>query len=330
MRQAFDGGPLSNNRSNRNDSKHVTDRYWLPALIGITPTELREKLEQGAFKSGSANRWLYLAVHKRDKETLHGRPNLEPDLVDRLQGMRRRAVAHPPELQADPAVYTTLREYQAHLHESAHGIETDLTRRYSVIAFRIALVHALADSATAISTEHLERALALTEYGRASLPWIFGQSTGNDDADLLLRYLIARGRLGNNQITRHLIRDPKRKQRAIDVLTGYGLATIGQSRTTGRIRAELISTVTRDGFTPFRPLFLQSRANTQNDWTEVRSTSVDGSWTKRGQNVDGSWTEVAPKTASDTVSCRDYSAHQSSHRYTEGGFVCDICAPVGA
>ena len=39
MRAAFDGGPLSNRRSS--DTKTVTPPYWLPALIAITPAELR-------------------------------------------------------------------------------------------------------------------------------------------------------------------------------------------------------------------------------------------------------------------------------------------------
>jgi hypothetical protein len=77
-----------------------------------------------------------------------------------------------------------------------------------------------------VTVEHLDRALALTEHARRGIAWIFGSTVGSDYADMLLRNLREFGRMRRTTITRELIRDPLRRQAAIDELIRLGLARI--------------------------------------------------------------------------------------------------------
>ncbi len=241
MRQAFDGGAISNRRSG--DSKTVSPPYWLPALIAITPDELRERLEAGAMTSGSANRWLYIPVIRRDVVPTNSEPRFSEAHRTLLFAARRQAFGAGAPLTVDPAVVRVLAEYADWLPTVTHGLAHDLVRRLSVIAFRIALVHALVERSAQVELDHLRRALALTEYARAGIPWVFGDTIGNKDADLLLRHLSATGRLRKNSITREIIRDPVRQQAAIDELLRLGHAHLETIHPEGggRPRTELVT-----------------------------------------------------------------------------------------
>lgn len=328
MRQGFDGSPLSNRRSG--ETKTVMPPYWLPAVIGITPNELRKRLEPGALQSGSANRWLYLPVVKRSISPDNSLPRFAPDNRERLVGARRAAVKRPPLLAVDPQVTATLGEYGDFLLTTASGLAQDLCRRLGVIAFRVALVGALVEQSVSVTTRHLERALALTEYARRGLDWVFGETIGHPDADLLNRHLITTGRLRQNAITRQVIRDPLRRQAAIDELIRLGKAeVVTVQQTGGRPRSELVSTAKRGTFVRFN----QVLATPQNENME-NVDKVDESAQTAGQKRDESGTEVgrngtevAPEWASP---CHFYQEHQSRHRQTASGWVCDICSPETA
>jgi hypothetical protein len=71
-----------------------------------------------------------------------------------------------------------------------------VTGRAEAQARRLSVLYALLDRSPAIRREHLEAALALWDYIERSCRWIFGESTGNADADELLRALRAAGHEG--------------------------------------------------------------------------------------------------------------------------------------
>jgi hypothetical protein len=292
MRQAFDGSPLSNRRSG--ETKTVMPPYWLPALIGITPVELRQRLEPGALQSGSANRWLYLPVIRRSLTPSNTLPRFHADNRTALIEAHRAAQRIPPLLGVDPVVTRTLAEYADFLPTVAAGLARDLTRRLGMIAFRIALVHALVERATSVSMTHLERALALAEYARRGIDWVFGDTVGNPDANLLSRHLDAVGRLQNRTITRQLIRDPIRRQGAIDELVRLGRAEIVTVQTGGRPRTELSIGRSGGAFVPF----VQGSATPYgNDAENVdkRGKRVDLSTNSLGQKSDESLPEGGQK-----------------------------------
>lgn len=342
LRAAWDGGPLSNRRSN--ETITVKPTYWLPALVAITPVELRARIGADAMQSGSANRWLYIPVARRADTGIATEPRLPGELRDALRFARRDAMdAKRPVAGVHPRVTATLTEYQDHVTRTSQGTAADLVRRMSGTAFRLALVHAMADRSGQVGPEHLERALAVTEYARRGLGWVFGGSVGNRDADLLLRTLRKVGRLRLRTITRELFRDPLRRQAAMDELHRLGYARIEVVQETGgRPREELVHTLQTGAFVHFGHVSNISDTPDAPDAGQNGQKSTDGldrSRTEAGQNVDRSVTEppvheavdattgeVASTTTGDWLRpCRDYARHQDSHRNTAGGWVCLAC-----
>lgn len=342
MRAAWDGGPLSNRRSN--DTKTVTPPYWLPALIAITPDELRRRLGADAMQSGSANRWLYLPVVRREVETGESEaPRFDPDDRKALQDARRWALDQRPVLGVEPAVTRLLTEYQDFLPKVSHGTARDLTRRLPMTAFRVALTHAVAERSSTVTIDHADRALALTEYARNGIEWVFAGAVGNRDAALLLRALRQAGSLTKHTITRQVVRDPIRQQDAIDELVRLGYAVVETiHQTGGRTRTVLSRTSNAGAFVHF----VQGSAIPQGHEGEIPGRNgrksvngLDETWThvdETGRNsvsgldatdvIDLSTGEVATTTTGDWYHpCGDYTAHQDHHRNTPKGWVCTAC-----
>lgn len=322
MRQAFDGGPISNRRSG--ETKTVAPPYWLPALIGITPVELRQRLDAGALQSGSANRWLYLPVVRRNVVPTNEEPALAPEHRESLAAARRVALDHAQVLRVAPEVTRTLAEYADWLAGQSVGLARDLTRRLGIIAFRVGLVHAMAERSVAVTMDHLRRALALTEYARSGIEWVFGPTVGNADARVLLRELEARGRLSRHYITQHVIRDPIRRQDAIDELARLGMARVVTVQTASRNRTELVPTGSSVQFVRYlatAPVENSENLHELHETDQTASTEPARNGTEPARNRTDS-------TAIWTSPCRSYSEHQSSHRQTTAGWTCDLCSPA--
>lgn len=319
LRVAFDGGSLSNRKAM--DSKVVPPGYILPALAAITPRELRQRLEKDAVHTGAANRWLYVPVVKRDIIA----PDEPPFLAEeQSRSLRDARQASPMTLTVSTAAARTVSEYAEHVVTTSSGIARDLVRRYGTLAVRIAMVHAAVERSPVVGAHHLERALALTEYARRGISWVFGQTIGSRDADLLLRHLRQAGSLRKHTITRHIIRDAIRQQDAVDELVRLGYATVDVgTQTGGRQATELRATGLGVAFVPF----VQGPAIPQTESPgvlgrkppiehETAGRNVDESRTKAGRNVDvAGW--LRP--------CRDYPNHQDQHRQTPSGWVCLVC-----
>lgn len=332
MRAAFDGSVLSNRRSG--DSKTVAPPYWLVALIAITPGELRERLEAGAMTSGSANRWLYLPVVRREIIPTNADPRFSEEHKHALFDARRVALGAGRTISVQPAVVRVLSEYADWLPTVAYGLARDLVRRLGVIAFRVALTHALVERADDVSLTHLRRAIALTEYARKGIPWVFGNTIGNRDADLLYRHLVASGRLGKKAITREIIRDPVRQQAAIDELTRLTLAHVEviHPEAGGRPRTELVSSKSGGLFQGFASAAFENPENLGTigmNGTNPRfergglGTNVEQTWNKLEQTplvVEGTPTEPA-------TWCLFFVDHFAQHRDISSDPWCEICSP---
>ena len=87
-----------------------------------------------------------------------------------------------------------------------------------------------------VTRDHILRAIALTEYGRGGLAFIFGDALGDASATHLLRMLLEAedGTLPQWTISKYFIRDPIKRQAAIDDLCRLGVAQVVKTRTKGR------------------------------------------------------------------------------------------------
>lgn len=317
MRQAFDGDDLYHRKVSGTIT--VQAPYWLPALIAITPAELRSKLPSGALTSGSGNRWLWLPVVRRKVTVVSTPPVLPADLSEALLEAHRAAAKQPLTLTHAPGVSEALSEYDEYLWSESVGIAADMTRRFSIIAFRVALIHAAVERSRSVDLQHVRRAVALTEYARSGLGWVFGETLGNRDATHLLRQLKENGTLTAQTLSKYLIRDPLRRQDAIDELVRVGLARVVKVSTgRSRPRTELHAVPERGQFRAFRALIgaplgsapAQNARKSDSRSDDLRGTSAEVRGTARD-----SWLRA----------CQDYAAHQNSHRQTSDGWVCDIC-----
>jgi hypothetical protein len=268
-------------------------------------------------------------------------------------------------LLVDASVTERLAQYADFLPQIAFGVARDLTRRMSIIAFRVALVHALVEQSVRVTLEHLERALALTEYARRGLAWVFGDTIGNPDADLLFRHLQAAGRLTRRAITQQIIRDPIRRQAAIDELLRLGRARVEAVHTTGRARVDLVPGRDEGAFVPFVPSMqgasvplvqgLSNRTSENTETVEYLHTSEwDAAQKPHRSSTEGAQKHTEVSTPPDLhesrteglhtsrtegvigtrpdgqVWCHDVADHYASHRDVNSQPWCEICRPGGA
>jgi hypothetical protein len=326
MRQAFDGTTLSNRKAN--ETKTVTAPYWAPALVAITPDELQAKLEGGALRSGSANRCLWLPVVMREIEASNSQPRFRDANRQQVLNVHRDAVKTPPELDVDQDVTRALSRYSDFLGSTTHGLARDLTRRFGMVAFRIALVHALVEGSKVVTPDHLRRALALTEYARRGIPWVFGDTIGDPIAAYLYRQLVDAGRLTTTAINRHVIRDPIKRQAAIDELIRIGRARLTVVQTSGRPRRELEPMA---ALSPTFGAFLHYTYPPHKETpeiaekAEIMEISAQGAWQKVGNNGYEGGTRMGERGDPETVSCHFYREHQTRHEYRDGRWMCPIC-----
>jgi hypothetical protein len=108
------------------------------------------------------------------------------------------------------------------------GLAGALTARAEAQVIRLALVYALMDRADEIGVPHLEAGIALEAYAERSALYVFGDSTGNGDADSIRRTLRdnADAMTRNDLRAETGIRDGSRMTKALDLLRGLGLVTV--------------------------------------------------------------------------------------------------------
>lgn len=341
MRAAFDGSQLSNRKAA--DTLTVEAPYWLSGLVAITPAELQERVPRGSFKSGSGNRWLWLPVRRRDVVVKSTPPVLPGAISGRLVEAHRRSLS-PRAIGIGPGVDDLLASYDSFLRANSVGLEADMTRRYTVIAFRIALVHAAVDIADEVTLEHVQRAVALTEYARRGMEWVFGAALGDGASTLLLRQLQEEGSLSHGTISKYLIRDPLKRQAAVDELCRLGLATVQKVPTAGRKRTELRLTHRNVDFRDFRALITtQPQPGTSSpehvhEGAEARESArkplddrAEGAQKVRGSAQMSDPPEVVDVTTGEVAvpvwarPCRSYETHRDRHRNTPDGWTCMAC-----
>jgi hypothetical protein len=319
MRQAFDGDDLYHRKVSGTIT--VQAPYWLPALIAITPIELRTKLPSGALTSGSGNRWLWLPVVRRKVTVTSTPPELPAEVREGLQDAHRTAAKQPMALAHAPGVSEALSEYDEYLWSESVGIAADMTRRFSIIAFRIAMIHAAVERDRVVGLEHVSRAVALTEYARSGMGWVFGETLGNRDATLLLRQLKENGSLTAGTLSKYLIRDPIRRQDAIDELVRVGLARVVKVQTGKRPRTELHDVPERGSFRAFRALIEGPRGP-----EGARSARYSDSRSDDVRDIAAAARVIARNDGTGWLrACRDYEQHQNQHRQTPEGWVCGAC-----
>ena len=235
IRNAWDGKPLST--LTRNSPLRATSTHI--SIIGhIMTEELRRRLDATEAANGFGNRFLWVCARRarllpEGSDVPAGQMN---QLSTRLHAAYRHALT-AGELKRDEAARAVWRDVYPKLSSGPGGLLGALTSRAEAQVTRLSLLYALLDEADAIGEPHLRAALALWEYSVRSVVHIFGDSTGDPDADAILRALrskpdgLTRTDV-NNLFGRNLT--AARLDRALATLLELGRAYFQKESTDGR------------------------------------------------------------------------------------------------
>lgn len=236
MRQGWDGSMLqimTKNSPSKSTGSHIS-------IIGhITREELLRYLNQTEAANGFANRFLWLMV-KRSKELPWGgawdQVDKEPlieKLISALAFGKRSA-----QLGWDEEAAGMWEEVYSTISGERPGLFGAITGRAEAQTMRLAALYAVINRSHQIEVQHLEAALALWEYTEVSARYIFGDATGDPEADQVLEALRAAGKDG---MSRTEIRDffgrnkkADRIDRALAVLLEAGRVRREREKTAGR------------------------------------------------------------------------------------------------
>lgn len=235
IRNAWDTGNLSTlvkNSPNKATDAHVS-------IIGhITRDELLRKLDATEQANGFANRFMWLSV-KRSKLLPLGGKLQTVDFASVIVRLTRAAnnAYNAGEMKLNDKAIKLWCDVYPKLSEGRAGMLGAITSRGEAQTLRLALIYALLDESTAISSEHLEAALAFWKYAEDSAQFIFGDALGDPIADELMRSLRSAGEMG---MTRTEIRDLFNRhntpgvQRALGSLIERGVVRVEKEETAGR------------------------------------------------------------------------------------------------
>lgn len=235
IRDAWDGVPLGRFLSRE---EALVLRHHVGCLAHVTPPELRERLTEVDAANGFGNRFLWLAVRRTRLVPFPESPGalISPHIPSLRTALN--AAQHPGEAQFSPEAARGWERFYASLAERHRvGLAGALTDRAEAQVARLALVYALLDCSRVIDVVHLAAAEALWGYAERSVRYMFGVSTGNRDADYILRLLADNGPAGKEELRRETgIREGARLQAAIDLLRSLGLVAVTKGESAGGSR----------------------------------------------------------------------------------------------
>lgn len=231
LRDAWDGAPLGRTLARQDDLIH---EHHVGLLAHITPRELRARLDSVERDNGFANRFVWLMVRR---QRLVPFPQPPDKLVQGLWPPVARAIAHartPQAMTWTPDAASVWEQFYTEQAERRYsGMLGAISARAEAQVTRLALVYALVDAEDAVDVPHLDAAREVWRYAVDSARYIFGDSTGNRHADVLLGWL-ASGEVAWSEAKRELgMRTAADMQEVVNVLVSAGLAELGEQPRAG-------------------------------------------------------------------------------------------------
>lgn len=223
VRDAWDTGDLAvlTKAPTRATGAHVS-------IIGhVTPEELVANCDQAWITNGFLNRYLVVMVRRSqllpipeafDGEELAGLAKTWTAALLRARGLGR--LGWSPQGRAWwEATYPSLLTTET-------GKVGAMKVRAAPIVLRVAMTYALLDGSKVLTPVYLEAAGEVWRYSERSVEYLFGESTGNATADVILRYLRARLEMTKTEIHKLFNRNKEAHEldAALAVLEHAGLA----------------------------------------------------------------------------------------------------------
>jgi Protein of unknown function (DUF3987) len=214
------------------------------SMIGhITVNELLDCLKEVENKNGFTNRVLWIAARrtqkisvpkwidwsKQSEITLHLKKVIDTFGADSIE--REITWRKDTEILWD-AFYKSI-------NATNKGIIGSIIARSDAHVLRLAMIYAVLDASSIILPEHLRAAIAFWRYCERSAMWIFGEKTGNKDADQIFWALQreTKGNMARSEIQLNVFNNHITKQRldqAFSILVDSELATMELERCKGK------------------------------------------------------------------------------------------------
>lgn len=214
------------------------------SVVGhITKAELVRYLDRTETANGFGNRFLWIAV-RRSKFLPDGGSLTDSDVGEftaKLRDRLKMATAVEEMRRDDHARAMWYAEYPR-LTTGRYGLFGAVTGRAEAHVLRLSMIFALTDGSGVIRVPHLAAALAVWKYAEASARFIFGEATGDPEADEILRALRGAGAEGltreaiGNIFYRHV--SSRRISTALALLARQGLVHLKIETGTGGRNAE--------------------------------------------------------------------------------------------
>jgi len=244
LREAWDGLTLA--PMTKADRVRATDPHI--GIVGhVTRDELLRNLSNTEASNGFGNRFVWLIV-RRSKEIPF--PSA-PDESEREELASRigKAVQVARNIGAVGMTDSFREAWEAVYHDlsASHlGLAGSLLGRSEAHVMRLSALYTVLEGQKDMGLVHLKAGLALWDYAEASTKLIFGDNTGDPEADTILRTIRERGELTDSEISdlfkRHIsssrLQQAKAHLESAELIQRESVTTGGRPRTIWRPTAK--------------------------------------------------------------------------------------------
>lgn len=235
LRDAWDGKTLrvlARSNKDRATAPHIS------IVANITSEELKRLLSANDKANGMGNRFLWVCA-RRSKLLPHGGDRIPEEAMENLATRIREAIAFGSaagEITWDSEAHAAWGRVYERLSAPSSGLFGSMTARGDAQCRRLALLYALLDQSREMRMPHLKAAVEVWSYCEESVRYLFGDATGDETADAILRSLAgARDGMTATEISALFGRNLPRTelQRALGLLRDRGLAVSEKKQTGG-------------------------------------------------------------------------------------------------
>ena len=231
LRMAWDGSKLS--PLTKGSRIEASDAH-IGMLGHITKSELLHRFSETEAANGFGNRILWIYTRRSKLLPEGGSFTDQAFFGDKFRSVIEWAKTIG-EMQRSESFRKVWAQAYPTLTTGGQGLTGILTNRQEAHALRLSMIYALLERTDTLDVQHLKAALAITDYVRETVEWIFGRKTGDPTADKVLEHLKT-GEKTQTEIS-HLFEKHKSSEeieRAIKTLVDAGRITSRIEKTTGR------------------------------------------------------------------------------------------------
>ena len=233
LRMAWDGSKLSPlTKGNRIEATNAHI-----GMVGhITKDELLRRFSDTEAANGFGNRILWIYARRSKLLPEGGMFDGQSHFGEKFRSVLEWAKTIG-EMKRSESFRKSWAQAYPTLTAGGQGLTGTLTNRQEAHALRLSMIYTLMDRSDTLDIQHLKAALAITDYVRETVEWIFGRRTGDPTADKILGFLKT-GEKTQTEIS-HLFEKHKPSQeieQAIKALVDAGRVTSRTEKTIGRPR----------------------------------------------------------------------------------------------